>query len=103
MSDQNLVVLSSAPQNLRTTLLSLPASSILLVSINRPKQLNSLTIEASYELDSVFQWFDREPRLRVAVLTGVGRAFCVGADLKREFQNMVERLFRIQKLTNNTV
>ena len=75
---------ATSPQDLQTTLLSLPTPSVLLVCINRPKQLNSLNIEASYELDAVFQWFDREQRLRVAVLAGVGKAFCVGADLKRE-------------------
>ena len=49
--------------------------------INRPKKLNSLTEEDNRDLDADFQWFDNEPALRIAIITGVGRAFCAGADL----------------------
>lgn len=73
---------TNAPSQTKHCKLSYPISGALLVTINRPTGLNSLTIEASYELDSVFQWFDEEPSLRVAVITGAGKAFCVGADLK---------------------
>lgn len=59
-----------------------PRAGVLLVTIHRPKSLNSLTVEASYELESVFRWFDQQPSLKVAVITGAGKAFCVGADLK---------------------
>lgn len=60
---------------------SFPAQGVLLVLINRPKKLNSLTEEDNRDLDAVFQWFDNEPALRIAIITGVGRAFCAGADL----------------------
>lgn len=36
------------------------------------------------ELAAVWAWFDNEPSLRVAVVTGAGKAFCSGADLKGE-------------------
>lgn len=60
---------------------SFPTPGVLLVLINRPKKLNSLTQEANRDLDAVFQWFDNEPTLLVAIISGVGRAFCAGADL----------------------
>lgn len=71
-----------SPPTTQHCLLSFPSSGILLVLINRPRSLNSLSVEASYELDSVFKWFDKTPSCRVAILSGVGKAFCVGADLK---------------------
>lgn len=36
----------------------------------------------SWDLDALWRWFDNEPSLRVAVITGVGdKAFCGGSDL----------------------
>jgi enoyl-CoA hydratase/carnithine racemase len=43
--------------------------------------MNSLSFASQWEADSLFQWFDSEPSLRVAVVTGTGRAFCAGQDL----------------------
>lgn len=75
-------VFANPPPNTKHCLVSFPSPNILLLLINRPRTLNSLSNEASNELDSVFRWFDREQSLRVAVISGVGKAFCVGADLK---------------------
>ncbi|KAI4725770.1 Dak phosphatase [Aureobasidium sp. EXF-10728] len=55
---------------------------ILVVTLNRPKQLNCISAEGNEELDAVWKWLDLEPQLRVGILTGTGRAFCAGADLK---------------------
>ncbi|RSL38051.1 hypothetical protein CEP53_015223 [Fusarium sp. AF-6] len=73
---------ATVPPSLKHTCISCPSPGILLVLINRPQKLNSLTVEASYELDKIFQWFDNTPNLHVAILSGVGRIFCAGADLK---------------------
>lgn len=77
-------LLRNAPRAAKHFKTSFPDPNILLVTINRPEVLNSLTVEASYELDRVFKWFDNETSLRVAIITGAGKAFCVGADLKGE-------------------
>lgn len=37
---------------------------------------------AHWEMDAFWKWFDLEPSLTVAILTGSGRAFSAGADLK---------------------
>lgn len=73
---------ASMPPQSKHCVASFPSRGVLLVLIDRQKQLNSLSVEASFELDAVFRWFDEEPSLRVAVISGKGRAFCVGADLK---------------------
>ncbi|UPK95901.1 hypothetical protein LCI18_006836 [Fusarium solani-melongenae] len=73
---------SNIPMPLKYTRVSFPSPEIMLVMINRPQKLNSLPAEGSYELDSLFRWYDNEATLLVAILSGVGHAFCVGADLK---------------------
>lgn len=56
---------------------------VLTVTINRPERRNALHREASFELHEVFDDFEQDPGLRVAVLTGAGdKAFCAGADLR---------------------
>ncbi|GAA5229772.1 enoyl-CoA hydratase-related protein [Arthrobacter cryoconiti] len=51
------------------------------VSLNRPEARNGYTLTMADELEQAFKKADADPRVRVAVLTGVGRDFCVGADL----------------------
>ncbi|KAJ9643316.1 hypothetical protein H2204_002212 [Knufia peltigerae] len=62
--------------------LSYPHESIVLVVLNNPKGLNSITSHGNWAFDALWQWYDNEPSLICAVITGAGRAFCAGADLK---------------------
>ncbi|EGR49665.1 uncharacterized protein TRIREDRAFT_60187 [Trichoderma reesei QM6a] len=62
--------------------LSFPAPRVLLVKISRPTALNAIAISGSWELASLFEWFDEEPSLWVSIVTGEGRTFSAGADLK---------------------
>jgi enoyl-CoA hydratase/carnithine racemase len=64
------------------TVISYPSPGVLLVRINRPKDLNCLNQEANQALDAIWSWLDAEPSLSVGIITGTGRAFCAGADLK---------------------
>jgi E-phenylitaconyl-CoA hydratase len=54
----------------------------LLITMNRPDSLNALDPEHLEALRGSLCEFRDDGRLRVAVLTGTGRAFSVGADLK---------------------
>ncbi|TVY82519.1 Carnitinyl-CoA dehydratase, partial [Lachnellula suecica] len=65
-----------------TPLLSFPEPTILLITLNRPKDLNCINATGHSDLDRLFKWFDAEPSLCCAIMTGSGRAFCAGADLK---------------------
>lgn len=62
--------------------LSFPAPRVVLVRMDRPKDLNAMSTAGQWEMDSVWKWFDDEPKLSVAIITGTGRAFSAGADLK---------------------
>lgn len=77
--------LATQPPSSATFLLSFPAPHVLLVTINREKARNSIPLQGHREGDDIFTWFDREPSLRVAVITGAGnKAFCAGQDLMEQ-------------------
>lgn len=56
---------------------------VLEVTINRPDARNSLTPEANYELQRVFDLYEKDRSLWVAIITGAGeKSFSAGNDLK---------------------
>jgi crotonobetainyl-CoA hydratase len=57
---------------------------LLVVTLSRPEVLNSLHPPANRELAQVFDDFAADPELWVAILTGSGRGFCAGNDLKHQ-------------------
>jgi enoyl-CoA hydratase/carnithine racemase len=52
------------------------------ITINRPERRNALDIEHFCDLADAWIEFRDSPDARVAIITGVGKDFCVGADLK---------------------
>jgi enoyl-CoA hydratase/carnithine racemase len=52
------------------------------VTLNRPDAMNALDDELNDELWGIWGDFDDDPSVDVAILTGAGKAFCAGADLK---------------------
>ncbi|KAJ5825077.1 Crotonase core [Penicillium robsamsonii] len=62
--------------------LTYPAPHVLLVTLNRPRNMNCINAQGHADLHAVWEWLDEEPSMRVGILTGKGRAFCAGADLK---------------------
>ena len=52
------------------------------VRLNRPERLNAMSIDLSLELRDALEQVGRDNDCRVIVLTGAGRAFCSGLDLK---------------------
>ncbi|CAD6448706.1 77a7c2f3-5213-4b86-b0e9-c4e7183ad14f [Sclerotinia trifoliorum] len=82
---------SSAPPECTSFLLSYPTPQILLITINRPKAMNSIPSFAHWEADSILTWFDNSPELRVAIITGAGeKAFCAGQDLIEQAKSKVD-------------
>lgn len=52
------------------------------ITLNRPEALNALNDEINDALWDVWAEFDEDDALDVAIVTGKGKAFCSGADLK---------------------
>ena len=64
-------------------LLHARADGIAIITINRPEQRNALSREVREGLFAAWDWFENDPALRLAILTGAGdRSFCAGGDLK---------------------
>lgn len=55
--------------------------ALLVVTMNRPDKLNAFPPDAHWQMAGIFNAFEDDPALRVAILTGAGRAFCAGSDI----------------------
>ena len=55
---------------------------VAIVTLNRPKSLNALNAQVMSEVADLFTKIDRDKSVAVSVLTGEGRAFAAGADIK---------------------
>ncbi|MEN8143456.1 MAG: enoyl-CoA hydratase-related protein [Gemmatimonadota bacterium] len=55
--------------------------SIATVTLNRPDRLNAVSLPLYRALDTELAALSDDPEIRAVILTGAGRAFCVGADL----------------------
>ena len=54
---------------------------VLIVTMNRPEKLNALSPESHDEMAVIFNDFQADEGLDVAILTGAGRGFCSGSDI----------------------
>jgi len=54
---------------------------VLVVTLNRPQKLNSLSLGLLKDLRSCAEAIQRDRAVRAVLLTGAGRGFCAGADL----------------------
>src|SRR5262247_2135036 len=57
-------------------------NGVLLITINRPEVLNATNARLHWELTQVWSTVDADPRARVALITGAGKAFSAGGDLE---------------------
>jgi len=69
--------------------------NILRLTLNRPERLNAVTPELHAELATIFADVRKDDETDVVTLTGAGRGFCAGADLKQPIpdKETAERIF----------
>ncbi len=58
------------------------AGGIATVTLNRPEKLNALNRELRTEFCRAMQQLRDDPEAQVVIITGAGRAFCAGLDLR---------------------
>lgn len=70
------------------------------ITLNRPDSYNAFNDEMSYELQDALKECAKNKEVRVVVLTGAGKAFCSGQDLKaaaaagnRSFKDSLEKRY----------
>jgi enoyl-CoA hydratase len=63
---------------------------IVTITINRPEARNSMDMEHFYQLRCAWDRFGEDDNAYVAIVTGVGKDFCVGADLKTYIPQITE-------------
>jgi 2-(1,2-epoxy-1,2-dihydrophenyl)acetyl-CoA isomerase len=55
---------------------------VAIVTLNRPEALNALNTDVYHDLEIALRTAVEDASVRVMVLTGAGRAFCAGGDIK---------------------
>ncbi|MFN0094729.1 MAG: enoyl-CoA hydratase/isomerase family protein [Dehalococcoidia bacterium] len=65
-------------------LVDLDGDGILTITMNRPDRMNAINGPMLGEMSRVLQQANIDPDIRVVVLTGAGRGFCSGLDLKQQ-------------------
>ena len=72
-------------------------AGICTLTMNRPQQMNLLTSEMLFALQSAFEDISRSEEVRVVILAAAGKGFCAGHDLKEiralGEQPRIEQLF----------
>lgn len=62
------------------------ADAVTTIILDRPAALNALTIRLKEELLAAFETVAADDAIRAVVLTGAGRAFCAGQDLRERLE-----------------
>ena len=89
-------------QTLQCSLEATSGGAILFLTLNRPQAFNALSMECLTELHAVFDSLQHPTTMlealpadfpRVVVLSGAGRAFCGGVDIKASARGALQGIF----------
>src|SRR5262245_41159431 len=77
------------------------------LTLNRPAVLNALTFDTYQQLRDLFAALAGRPQVRVVIMSGAGRAFCTGGDVKEIIGRLQgasdDELLAFTRLTCDTV
>jgi len=75
------------------------ADGVATITLNRPDAFNAMSLTLGRELFSAVLEVDEDPAVRCVVLTGAGRAFCGGGDVKAFAENLPRIGVFVKELT----
>jgi enoyl-CoA hydratase/carnithine racemase len=61
------------------------ATAVVVLRLNRPEKNNAWTEVMMREIETVYQLFDLDERVKAIVFTGAGKMFCAGYDMEIGF------------------
>jgi enoyl-CoA hydratase/carnithine racemase len=80
----------------QTVALSMHGAHVLVAELNRPEVLNAINTQMGHDLLALWTWLTvNSEEVRAVVLTGAGKGFCAGGDLK-ERNGMSSQDWRLQ-------
>jgi delta(3,5)-delta(2,4)-dienoyl-CoA isomerase len=94
---------SSSLPTFETLKLSQPKPHVTLVELNRPTKLNAMSKELFDELKACFEQLNTEKTCRAIVLTGSGKAFSTGIDVKYLSNSAVTELGQIDDIARKAL
>lgn len=65
-----------------------------IVRLNRPEKMNAINMEMVADIVSAFDELDSDDSTKVVIVTGNGKAFCSGADVREMSQMPLEEIVR---------
>ena len=75
------------------------AGQVATITLNRPEALNALDLDLGRDLFRAALEVDEDPGVRCVVVTGAGKAFCAGGDVKGFADNLPRIGVHIKELT----
>lgn len=74
-----------------------------IITFNRPERLNAINVHLLRDLMAALEEAGADKNVRVVILTGAGRAFCAGEDLKetdegKDLETWIEETERLQNV-----
>jgi 2-(1,2-epoxy-1,2-dihydrophenyl)acetyl-CoA isomerase len=77
------------------------AGGVATITLDRPKSLNSLTVEMKVGLLEAVERARDDETVRAVLLTGAGRAFCVGQDLREHADDLASGRTELNTVTEH--
>jgi 2-(1,2-epoxy-1,2-dihydrophenyl)acetyl-CoA isomerase len=72
------------------TILTEVNDGVMTITMNRPERLNAWTYKMGQEMETALKEGNANNEVEAFVVTGSGRGFCAGADIKDTFQSQAE-------------
>ena len=69
-------------ENLEVAIFEVNDDGVALITMNRPEAANSLNTAIHHDVVACFEEVNNNPEIKAAVITGTGRFFCAGRDVK---------------------